>query len=73
MSNKTAVYLSEEEAKEFIEFCKYKSELLSNEIIWKDLKVFCEDLSYGGFNLVVKDGLPFKATHPIKTIIFGIE
>lgn len=70
--DKTPIYLTETEAKDFIEWRKNQSQGVLHQN-WVDLIAFGKDLGHGHANIIFKDGLPVRVDNPMKKVILGVR
>lgn len=71
MEEKTPIYLSKEEAVDYIDFCKYKQELSQWHKNWQEVIAYANKLQFGSFTLTIKDAKPVRIDNAIQQLIIG--
>ena len=67
--DKTAVYMSDEEAEKFKAFCAS----VSSHPNWLELKEFMEKIQFGSIAITIKDGIPVRIDNPLQVKVLGIH
>lgn len=67
----TTIELDDQAAERYKNFCQHEQELMAVQQNWKDLRKFAENMQFGAFTLVIKDGKPVRIDNPMQQIVLG--
>jgi hypothetical protein len=61
------------EIEKYKRFCQFEQQLLAEDARWQQLKKYCKDVGHGTISLAIQDGMPYKISKPMQTVILGIK
>ena len=64
---------SEQEIREFKDFCEHKQAIMAESDQWKRFKTHCKELGFGNFTCIVENGLPVRAVEVKESVSFLIR
>lgn len=65
------IELDDSRAEQFKRFCQYEQDMINIQENWKQVRKYAENLQFGAFTLIIKDGMPVRIDNPMQQVVLG--